>query len=143
MRKRTDTGAVLPAVVGQADETTILVDASEVHATRLKLMGKGLNLRGGVGFEGVAITDDLADPAITVAYSVPDAAVRAVRAGADMLVTETMTGNTGLTQNVKWGGGSFAVGFNNNRQAQSDAFATRALAALAALAVTGGPPGGH
>ncbi len=42
-----------------------------------------------------------------------------------MLVTETLTGNTGLAQNVKWGGGSFAVGFNNNRQAQSDAFATR------------------
>ena len=50
---------------------------------------------------------------------------RTQTAGADMLVTETMTGNTGLTQNVKWGGGSFAVGFNNNRQAQSDAFATR------------------
>ena len=50
---------------------------------------------------------------------------RSQTAGADMLVTETMTGNTGLTQNVKWGGGSFAVGFNNNRQAQSDAFATR------------------
>ena len=30
-----------------------------------------------------------------------------------------------LTQNMKWGGGSFAVGFNNNRQAQSDAFAIR------------------
>src|SRR5687767_10568890 len=50
---------------------------------------------------------------------------RSQTAGADMLVTETMTGNTGLTQNVKWGGGSFAIGFNNNRQAQSDAFATR------------------
>ena len=50
---------------------------------------------------------------------------RTQTAGADMLVTETMTGNTGLTQNVKWGGGSFAVGFNNNRQSQSDAFATR------------------
>jgi outer membrane protein TolC len=50
---------------------------------------------------------------------------RSQTAGADMLVTETITGNTGLTQNVKWGGGSFAVGFNNNRQAQSDLFATR------------------
>jgi outer membrane protein len=50
---------------------------------------------------------------------------RSQTAGADMLVTETMTGNTGLQQNVKWGGGSFAVAFNNNRQAQSDAFATR------------------
>ena len=50
---------------------------------------------------------------------------RSQTAGADMLVTDTLTGNTGFTQNVKWGGGSFAVGFNNNRQAQSDAFATR------------------
>ena len=50
---------------------------------------------------------------------------RSQTAGADMLVTETLTGNTGLTQNILWGGGSFAVGFNNNRQAQSDAFATR------------------
>jgi outer membrane protein len=50
---------------------------------------------------------------------------RTQTAGADMLVTDTVTGNTGLTQNIKWGGGSYAVGFNNNRQAQSDAFATR------------------
>jgi outer membrane protein TolC len=50
---------------------------------------------------------------------------RSQTAGADMLVTETFTGNTGYTQNVKWGGGSFAAVFNNNRQAQSDAFATR------------------
>ena len=50
---------------------------------------------------------------------------RSQTAGADMLVTDTMTGNTGLSQNMKWGGGSFAVAFNNNRQEQSDAFATR------------------
>src|SRR5688572_1307263 len=50
---------------------------------------------------------------------------RSQTAGADMLVTDTLTGNTGLTQNVRWGGGSFAVAFNNNRQSQSDAFATR------------------
>jgi outer membrane protein TolC len=50
---------------------------------------------------------------------------RSQTAGADMLVTETLTGNTGFTQNLRWGGGSFAVAFNNNRQAQSDAFATR------------------
>ncbi len=30
-----------------------------------------------------------------------------------------------MPQNLKWGGGSFAVGFNNNRQEQSDLFATR------------------
>jgi outer membrane protein TolC len=50
---------------------------------------------------------------------------RSQTAGADMLVTETFTANNGVTQNVKWGGGSFAVAFNNNRQEQSDAFATR------------------
>jgi outer membrane protein TolC len=50
---------------------------------------------------------------------------RSQTAGADMLVTETITGNTGFQQNLKWGGGSFALAFNNNRQSQSDAFATR------------------
>ena len=39
------------------DETTILVESSQVHATRLKLMGKGVNLRGGVGFEIFNTTD--------------------------------------------------------------------------------------
>ena len=33
-----------------------------------------------------------------------------------LLVTDTLTANTGLSQNLKWGGGSFAVAFNNNRQ---------------------------
>ena len=33
-------------------------------------------LRDELGFAGVAITDDLADPAITSSYSIPDAAVR-------------------------------------------------------------------
>jgi beta-N-acetylhexosaminidase len=42
-------------------------------------------LRGELRFRGVAITDDLADPAITGQRSVADAAVQAVRAGADML----------------------------------------------------------
>jgi beta-N-acetylhexosaminidase len=42
-------------------------------------------LRGELGFQGVTVTDDLADPAITALYSVPDAAVQALRAGADLL----------------------------------------------------------
>jgi len=42
-------------------------------------------LRGELGFAGVAVTDDLADPAITSSSSVPDAAVAALRAGADLL----------------------------------------------------------
>jgi beta-N-acetylhexosaminidase len=42
-------------------------------------------LRGEMRFKGVALTDDLADPAITTFHSVPDAAVMALRAGADAL----------------------------------------------------------
>jgi beta-N-acetylhexosaminidase len=42
-------------------------------------------LRRRMHFRGVAITDDLADPAITTFASVPEAAVQALRAGADML----------------------------------------------------------
>lgn len=42
-------------------------------------------LRDEIGFAGVAITDDLADPAITTSYPVPKAAVMALNAGADML----------------------------------------------------------
>ena len=68
---------VLSHALYPMNDFTVPGSLSRVVATDL--------LRGGVGFEGVAITDDLADPAITVAYSVPDAAVRAVRAGADML----------------------------------------------------------
>jgi outer membrane protein TolC len=50
---------------------------------------------------------------------------RSQTAGGDILTTDTLTGNNGVTQNVKWGGGSYAVAFNNNRQEQSDLFATR------------------
>lgn len=39
------------------DGTSILVDRAEVHSTRMKLMGKGVNLRGGVGFEIFANND--------------------------------------------------------------------------------------
>ena len=50
---------------------------------------------------------------------------RSQTAGGDILSTDTLTGNNGVQQNLKWGGGSYAVGFNNNRQEQSDLFATR------------------
>jgi beta-N-acetylhexosaminidase len=42
-------------------------------------------LRRQLHFRGVAVTDDLADPAITTQSSVPDAAIKALQAGADML----------------------------------------------------------
>lgn len=50
-------------------------------------------LRDELGFAGVAITDDLADPAITSSYEVPDAAVRALQAGADMLFVSGAEGD--------------------------------------------------
>ncbi|MEX2194127.1 MAG: glycoside hydrolase family 3 N-terminal domain-containing protein [Thermoleophilaceae bacterium] len=43
-------------------------------------------LRGRLRFRGVAVTDDLAAPAVTAVMSVPDAAVAALDAGADQLV---------------------------------------------------------
>lgn len=42
-------------------------------------------LRDKLKFQGVAITDDLADPPITALGTVPGSAVQAIRAGADML----------------------------------------------------------
>jgi beta-N-acetylhexosaminidase len=42
-------------------------------------------LRDELGFMGIAITDDLADPPITALSSISDAAVRAIDAGADLL----------------------------------------------------------
>jgi beta-N-acetylhexosaminidase len=42
-------------------------------------------LRRDMRFKGVAMTDDLADPAITTLHTVPDAAVLAMRAGADLI----------------------------------------------------------
>jgi beta-N-acetylhexosaminidase len=42
-------------------------------------------LRREMRFKGVAMTDDLADPGITTLHTIPDAAVMALRAGADAL----------------------------------------------------------
>ena len=42
-------------------------------------------LRDTLGFKGVAITDDLSAPAVTAVETVPDAAVSAINAGADLL----------------------------------------------------------
>jgi beta-N-acetylhexosaminidase len=63
-----------------------------VPASLSRSVATGL-LRDELGFEGVALTDDLADPAITTLYTVPDAAVEAVRAGADMLLVSGPAGD--------------------------------------------------
>jgi beta-N-acetylhexosaminidase len=50
-------------------------------------------LRRELRFKGVALTDDLADPAITALHTVPDAAVLALRAGADVLYISGSAGD--------------------------------------------------
>ena len=50
-------------------------------------------LRRGMRFKGVAMTDDLADPGITTLHTIPDAAVLALRAGADALYISGTTGD--------------------------------------------------
>jgi beta-N-acetylhexosaminidase len=68
---------VLSHALYAVDDFTVPGSLSKRIATEL--------LRGRLHFKGVAITDDLADPAITAFTSVPAAAVRALRAGADMV----------------------------------------------------------
>jgi outer membrane protein TolC len=61
----------------------------------------------------------------TFAYRDATSFTRSQTAGADILTTDTLTGNTGLSQNFRWGGGSASLAFNNTRLSQSDRFATR------------------
>ena len=68
---------VLSHALYAVDDFTVPGSLSEQIATDL--------LRRELRFRGVAITDDLADPGVTAFASVPDAAVQALRAGADML----------------------------------------------------------
>jgi beta-N-acetylhexosaminidase len=42
-------------------------------------------LRRDLGFRGIVITDDLADPGVTALTTIPEASVAAIRAGADLL----------------------------------------------------------
>ncbi len=50
-------------------------------------------LKRELGFQGIAIADDLADPPISALAKVPDAAVTAVKAGADMVYVSGSTGD--------------------------------------------------
>jgi beta-N-acetylhexosaminidase len=78
-------GVTLAHALYPFSDFTVPASLSPAVATRL--------LRDELGFEGIALTDDLADPAITALYTVPDAAVEAVRAGADMVVISGPTGD--------------------------------------------------
>ena len=68
-------------VVGHASYApdSFVVPASLSHEIETNL------LRGGLGFRGVAITDDLEAGAIVAGNAIPAAAVQAIQAGADMV----------------------------------------------------------
>jgi len=70
-------GVVIGHALYALNDFTVPASLSKAVATNL--------LRRELRFKGVAITDDLADPAITTIHTVPGAAVQALRAGADML----------------------------------------------------------
>jgi beta-N-acetylhexosaminidase len=78
-------GVVLSHALYPMSDFTVPGSLSRAIATDL--------LRGELRFDGVAITDDLADPAISAVTSVPEAAVRAVRAGVDMLLISGPAGD--------------------------------------------------
>jgi beta-N-acetylhexosaminidase len=78
-------GVVIGHALYSFNDFTVPASLSKQVATDL--------LRRDLRFKGVAITDDLADPAITVIHTVPDAAVRALRAGADMLYVSGSAGD--------------------------------------------------
>jgi beta-N-acetylhexosaminidase len=82
-------GVVIGHALYAINDFTVPASLSRAVATDL--------LRRELHFKGVAITDDLADPAITAIHTVPDAAVQAVRAGVDMLF---ISGNTGDQQSA-------------------------------------------
>jgi beta-N-acetylhexosaminidase len=70
-------GVMISSALYPFSDFTLPASLSRMVASQL--------LRREYRFKGVAMTDDLADPAITALYTVADAAVRALRAGADLL----------------------------------------------------------
>jgi beta-N-acetylhexosaminidase len=78
-------GVVLSHALYPLNDFTAPASLSRAVATDL--------LRRRLRFAGVAITDDLADPAVAAAFSVPGAAVRALKAGADLVLISGPAGD--------------------------------------------------
>ena len=74
--------AGVPAIV--ISNASYATDDFVTPATLSRAVSTDL-LRGEMGFRGVAIADDLSQPAITTSMSVADAAVQAIAAGSDMV----------------------------------------------------------
>jgi beta-N-acetylhexosaminidase len=78
-------GVMVGSALYPFSDFTVPASLSKVATSQL--------LRRELHFKGVAMTDDLTDPAITALYTVPDAAVQAFRAGADMLYISGSAGD--------------------------------------------------
>ncbi len=74
--------AGVPAIV--ISNASYATDDFVTPATLSRAVSTDL-LRGEMGFRGVAIADDLSQPAITTSMSVADAAAQAIAAGSDMV----------------------------------------------------------
>lgn len=83
-----------PAVM--VANTSFVTDDFVVPGSLSAAVVTGL-LRGQLGFRGVAIADDLTQPAVTATTPVARAAVRALRAGCDMLY---LTGSPAVQEQV-------------------------------------------
>jgi beta-N-acetylhexosaminidase len=78
-------GVLIGSALYPFNDFTVPASLSRVVDTSL--------LRRELHFKGVALTDDLADPAITALDTVPEAAVQALRAGADMFYISGSAGD--------------------------------------------------
>ena len=78
------------------------IKLSKVEALPSSLSNKVVTgiLRKQLGFKGVIITDDMTMSAITQNYTLPDAAIKAVKAGCDMVLVAQGTQNSVLVLNA-------------------------------------------
>jgi len=91
-------------------------------------------LREELGFTGVAITDDLASPAVTAISAIPDAAVAAVKSGADLLWISGPRGDQEAAMNAVLN----AVRAGDIPRARIEQALLRSLTAKQALGLIGG-----
>jgi len=91
-------------------------------------------LRDQLEFTGVSITDDLASPAVTAISTIPDAAVEALKAGADLLWISGPRGDQEAAMNAVLN----AVQAGDISRARIDQAVLRALTAKQALGLIGG-----
>jgi outer membrane protein len=114
-----------PSAAGPVTELTLDAAIERALERNLDIAVERLNPQS-VSYS-VAALEATYRPTFTSNFSLRSSTTfaRSQTAGGSVLTTDTLTNNYGFTQNMKWGGGSLATAFNNNRQEQSDLFAIR------------------